>query len=64
MEEERRLVYRVLRHWTEIARGGRLPRRDEINPYIRGEDAANCLLIAVRLFAFCYAGYAWRSLFA
>jgi len=48
MEVERRLVYRVLRHWTEIARGGRLPRRDEINPYIRGEDAANCLLIAVR----------------
>ena len=48
MEEERRLIYRVLRHWTEIARGGRLPRRDEINSYIRGDDAANCLLIAVR----------------
>jgi len=47
MEEERRLVYRVLRHWTEIARGGCLPRRDEINPYLVGEDGANCLLIAV-----------------
>ena len=31
-----------------MARGGRLPRRDEINPCIRGADAANCLLIAVR----------------
>jgi len=48
MEKERRLVYRVLRRWTEIARGGRMPRRNEINPYILGEDGANCLLIAVR----------------
>jgi len=48
MEKEQRLVYRVLRRWTEIARGGRMPRRNEINPYILGEDGANCLLIAVR----------------
>src|SRR5262249_41467595 len=33
--------------WTEIARGGCLPRRDEINPYLLGEDGANCPLIAV-----------------
>src|SRR5215470_6823818 len=47
MEEERRLVHRVLRHWTGIARGGRFPRRDEIDPHLLGEDGANCLLIAV-----------------
>ena len=47
MEEERRLVWRVMRHWAKIARGGRFPRRDEINPYLIGEDGANCLLIAV-----------------
>jgi hypothetical protein len=47
MREERRLVWRVLRHWKEIADGGRFPRRDEIDPWLRGEDGANCLLIAV-----------------
>jgi hypothetical protein len=38
MKEERRLVWRVLRHWTEIANGGRFPRRDEIDPWMLGED--------------------------
>ena len=47
MKEERRLVWRVLRHWKEIADSGRFPRRDEINAWMRGEDGANCLLIAV-----------------
>jgi hypothetical protein len=45
--EERQLVWRVARHWTEIAQGGRLPRRDEIDSCVLGEDWANCLLIAV-----------------
>lgn len=48
MQEERRLVWRVLRHWTEIANSGRLPRREEIDPWLRGEDGPNCLLIAVQ----------------
>jgi hypothetical protein len=47
MKEERRLVWRVLRHWTEIAHGGRFPRRDAIEPWMLDEDGANCLLIAV-----------------
>jgi hypothetical protein len=47
MKEERRLVWRVLRHWTEISDGGRFPRGDEIYPWLQGEDGANCLLIAV-----------------
>jgi hypothetical protein len=47
MKEERRLVWRVLRHWREISDGGRFPRRDEIYPWLQGEDGANCLLIAV-----------------
>ena len=47
MKEERRLVWRVLRNWTEIAHGGRFPCREEIDPWLRGEDGANCLLITV-----------------
>jgi hypothetical protein len=47
MKEERRLVWRVLRRWKEIAESGRLPLRDEVDPWLQGEDGANCLLIAV-----------------
>jgi len=47
MQEERRLVWRILRQWQEISAGGRFPRRDEIDPWLRGEDGKNCLLIAV-----------------
>src|ERR1700757_1685543 len=48
MKEERRLVWRVLRHWTEIANGGRFPRRDEIDPWMLGEDGANLVLMTVQ----------------
>ena len=47
MKEERRLVWRVLSHSKEMANGGRFPSRDDIDPWTRGEDAANCVLIAV-----------------
>jgi hypothetical protein len=47
MKEERRLVWRMLRCWKEIADGGRFPDRDEIDPWLHGEDGENCLLIAV-----------------
>ena len=47
MEEERRLVWRVLRHWQKFVDGGRFPRRDEIDLWLHGEDGKNCLLIAV-----------------
>ena len=49
MKEERRLVWRVLRRWKEIAETGRFPLRDEVEPWLQGEDGANCLLIAVEL---------------
>jgi hypothetical protein len=48
MREERRLVWWVLRFWKGIADGGRLPRRDEIDPWMRGEVGPDCLLIAVQ----------------
>ena len=48
MQEERRLVWRVLRLWTEMVRGRGCPRRDEIDPWMLGEDWANSLLIAVQ----------------
>ena len=44
----RRLIDRVLRLWTEVARGQEFPRRDQIEPSKLGVDWANCLLIAVR----------------
>jgi len=48
MREERRLVWRVLRHWEEMVGGRSCPRRDEIDPWMLGDDWANCLLIAVQ----------------
>jgi hypothetical protein len=47
VREERRLIWRVLRHWKKIADSGRLPRRDEIDAWLQGEDGANSLLIAI-----------------
>src|SRR6516164_11396573 len=47
MEDERRLVGRVLRHWTEMVHQGDFPRLDEIDPWMLGDDWANCLLIAM-----------------
>src|SRR5260370_29142888 len=45
---KRRLVDRVLRLWTEMARSGRFRRRDQIEPSMLGEDWENCLVIAVQ----------------
>jgi hypothetical protein len=47
MKEERRLAWRVLRHWTEISDSGRFPHRGQIDRWMWGEDGANSLLIAV-----------------
>jgi hypothetical protein len=45
---QRRLIDRVLRLWTEKARGQAFPRLDQIDPGILGADWANCLVIAVQ----------------
>jgi hypothetical protein len=45
---KRRLADRVLRLWTEMARGQGFPRRDQIEPSKLGVDWTNCLLIAVQ----------------
>jgi hypothetical protein len=45
---KRRLVDRVLRHWTEMARGQGFPRLDQIEPSKLGVDWANCFVIAVQ----------------
>jgi hypothetical protein len=45
---KRRLVDRVLQHWTEMAQGERFPRRDQIEPSALGADWENCSLIAVQ----------------
>src|SRR5690349_14639970 len=44
----RRLIDRVLRLWTEMARGQGFPRLDQIEPSKLGIDWANCLVVAVR----------------
>jgi hypothetical protein len=48
LRDERRLVERVLRHWTKMAAGRRVPRLNEIDPWMVGNDWTNCLLIAVQ----------------
>jgi hypothetical protein len=45
---KRRLVDRVLRLWTEMARGRGFPRCDQIEPSKLGVDWTNCLVIAVQ----------------
>jgi len=45
---KRRLVDRVLHLWREIAREGKFPRRDQIEPSVFGADWENCLMIAVQ----------------
>ena len=48
MQNERRLVERVLRHWTEITTGRHFPRLNEIVPWMVSDDWPNCLLVAVQ----------------
>jgi hypothetical protein len=38
----------MLRRWTDVALGHRIPRTDEIKPWIADSDWANCGLIAVQ----------------
>jgi hypothetical protein len=47
VREERRLVWRVLGLWKEVAGGKRFPSHEEIESWVRDEDGKNCLLIAV-----------------
>jgi hypothetical protein len=47
VQNERRLVERLLRHWTTVALANRFPCPDEISSWTN-EDRANCLLIAIQ----------------
>jgi len=47
-QDERRLVERMLCHWAKVAAGRRFPRLSEIEPWIGGDDWANCLVITVQ----------------
>lgn len=46
--EDRRLVSRVLRHVAGGAAGRLLPRLNDVDPWLVGDDWANCALIRVR----------------
>ena len=43
--DERRLVLRVLHHWTEMAIAQRYPRKDNIDPWFVGDGWANCMML-------------------
>ena len=45
--DERRLIFRVLRHWTEMAIAQRFPRKENIDPWLLGDDWTNCLLLKI-----------------
>jgi len=45
--DERRLVSRVLRHWQEMALGRDLPSRDNIDPWLIGDDWSYCTLVSL-----------------
>ena len=45
--DDRRLVSRVLRRVSESAMGRRLPRLDDIDPWLVGDDWANCALVRI-----------------
>lgn len=45
--DERRLVSRALRHWTELCAGQRLPRTIYIEEFMTGDDRASSALIRV-----------------
>jgi hypothetical protein len=48
-DHERRLVGRVLRHWTKTVHARGFPRHEEIDPWMLGDDWENCLLSAFAL---------------
>jgi hypothetical protein len=45
--DERRLIFRVLHHWTEMAIAQRFPSRDNIDPWLVGNDWANCVMLVL-----------------
>ncbi|HEV2546046.1 MAG TPA: hypothetical protein VGU20_01795 [Stellaceae bacterium] len=46
--QDRRLVGRMLHHVTKGAAGERLPRLNDVDPWLVGDDWANCSLVRVR----------------
>ncbi len=46
--EDRRLVSRVLRHILQSATVGCLPRLNDVDPWLVGDDWSNCALIRIR----------------
>jgi hypothetical protein len=46
--DDRRLVSRMLRHWNELAPNQGFPSRGQVDPFLVGDDWANCMLIGLR----------------
>jgi hypothetical protein len=45
--DERRLVSRILRHWSAMATRRLFPSKSQVDPWLVGDDWANCTLIAL-----------------
>jgi hypothetical protein len=48
LEEDRRLVSRVLRHILQSGMAGHLPRLNDVDPWLVGDDWSNCALVRIR----------------
>lgn len=46
--DDRRLVSRVLRHVLQGTTDGRLPRLNDVDPWLVGDDWSNCALVRIR----------------
>jgi hypothetical protein len=55
--DERRLILRVLHHWTEMAIAQRFPSRDNIDPWLVGNDWANCMMLMLNPDKKCFKFY-------
>jgi hypothetical protein len=47
-EEDRRLVSRVLKHILQSAIADHLPRLNDVDPWLVGDDWSNCALVRIR----------------
>jgi hypothetical protein len=48
LEDDRRLVSRVLKHILQSAIAGHLPRLNDVDPWLVGDDWSSCALVRIR----------------
>jgi len=48
LEDDRRLVSRILKHIVQNSIAGHLPRLNDVDPWLLGDDWSNCALVRIR----------------